>query len=471
MTGISRRRLLRTSALALAGVIAAACAPAPTAAPGPTAQTAATEPATQPTRVTPTEAPRLAGKLSVMIWGSKQDVDEVRAVISGYQSRFPEVTLDIQEGGCGPDYAACKTLIAGGSMVDVFVPGNWVNQSMIRDRVLLELDPFIDRDGLNLDDFYPAALNAMKGMLDNKVYALPMGYHITVIYYNKDHFDKAGLPYPPADGNYTWHDLREWARKLTLDANGNDANSSAFKPEDIKQWGFWTWPFNSAGYESILLAFGGSSMSVPDGRKCNMEHPDTIRAFQFIQDMIWKDHSTMTPQADQENAGKYRFAAGEVAMLQGAHWMTTIINDQNPSLRNDVAAQPREKAGNATNVFVHGWGIYSGAQAPELAWHFVRYVSTEGAGPEMGLIPAYTDLALSDIFLKRPGEPEHLKEAFLDPASWPLCMSATMFNEKFAEITGPDGMAPAIEMIFLNEKPAAEALAGLCEKIDAIMAS
>ncbi len=472
MSIVSRRGFLRTSALALGGVLAA-CAPQPTATPGagPTPAATLTQPTAEPAKVTPTEAPKLSGKLSVMIWGSKQDIDEVRAVIARYQEQFAEVILDIQEGGCGADYAACKTLIAGGSMVDVFVPGNWVSQSMIKDKVLLELDPYIDRDALDLGDFYPAALNAMRGMTDNKVYALPMGYHIEVIYYSKDHFDKAGLAYPPADGSYTWDDLREWAKKLTLDVNGNDANSSSFKPEDIRQWGFYTWPFTPAGYEPILLAFGGSTMSVPDGRRCNLEHPDSIRAFQFIQDLIWKDHCAVTPQADQENAGKYRFAAGEVSMLSGAHWMTTIINDQNPSLRNDVAAMPRGKAGNASVVHVHGWGVYSGSQAKDLAWHFVKYVSTDGAGPEMGLIPAYKDFALSDLFLKRPNEPEHLREAFLDPAGWPLCMQPSMFNERFAEITGQDGMAPALEAIYLNEKSAAEALAGICERIDAIMAS
>ncbi|MCL6430131.1 MAG: extracellular solute-binding protein [Anaerolineae bacterium] len=472
MDKLSRRRFLRSSALALAGVVSA-CAPKPAATPQrePTAAPTTGAPATEPAKVTPTEAPELSGKLSVMIWGSKQDIDEVRAVIAGYESRFPDVTLDIQEGGCGVDYGACKTLIAGGAMPDVFVPGDWLIPAMSQDGVLLVLDPYIDRDGVNLDDFYPAAMISLKGT-DNKVLALPMGYHICVMYYNQDMFDKAGLPYPPADGNYTWHDVREWARKLTLDSKGNDANSSSFDPNDIVQWGMWTWPFTYIGFEPIILAFGGSVMTIPDGKKCNLEHPDSIRGMQFIQDLIWKDHSTMTPQADQENAGKYRFAAGEVAIMSAAaHWQTNIVLDQNPSLRNDVAAMPKEKAGNATHIYVTGWGVYSGTKVPELAWHFVRFVSTEGAGIEMGLIPAYKDLAMSDLFLKRPGEPEHLKEAFLDPAAWPLCIPPTVNNVHYAEIIGPDGIAPAIEEIYLNEKPAAEALAGVCEKVDAIMAS
>jgi multiple sugar transport system substrate-binding protein len=467
MKGITRRELLRTTALAAAGAIAASCAPAPAPA---TPTTAPAEPIAEPT-VPPAVEAKPAGKLSVTIWGSKQDVDEVRAVIQGYQDSFPDVALDIQESGCGADYAACKTLIAGGGMADVFVPGDWLVPAMLQDGVLLVLDPYIERDALDLNDFYPAALISLRGP-DNRIYALPMGYHVTVMYYNLDLFDQAGLAYLPPDGNYTWHDVREWAKVLTLDSKGNNANDAGFDPDDIVQWGMWTWPFVWAGYESIMLAFGGSIMSIPDGQKCNMEHPDSIRAMQFIQDLIWKDHSTMTPQADQENAGKYRFPAGEVAIMSAAaHWQTTIVQDLNPGLRNDVAAMPKEKAGNAANTFVTGWAVYSGSKIQDLAWHFVQFVSTVGAGPQMGLIPAYRDLALSDMFLNRPGEPEHLKEAFLDPADWPLCIPPTVNGPRFAEITGQDGLAPAIEAIYLNKMPAAEALAGVCEKIDAIMAS
>jgi multiple sugar transport system substrate-binding protein len=340
---------------------------------------------------------------------------------------------------------------------------------MIEDGVLENLDPYIEESGLDLNDFYPGALTGMTGFTDGSVYALPMGYHIEVLYYNKDMFDAAGLDYPPADGSYTWDDLREWAKKLTLDDDGNDAASPDFDPDDIVQWGMYIWPNTIAGYEPVMLAFGGSTMSVPDGQTCNLENPDSVRALQFIQDMMWVDHTAITPQVEQENAGKYRFAGGELAMLGGAHWMTPIINDQNPDMNYDVAPLPAGDAGNASVMHIHGWGVYSGSESKDLAWHFVKWVSTEGAGPEMGLIPAWRDLATSDVFLGAEGEPDHLKEAFLDAAEWPLTMGPTAFNSKYEQINGPDGYGSAFESITLNEMPAAEALAGICDKVDAIM--
>jgi multiple sugar transport system substrate-binding protein len=87
----------------------------------------------------------------------------------------------------------------------------------------------------------------------------------------------------------------------------------------------------------------------------------------------------------------------------------------------------------------------------------------------MSLIPAYADLAEGPAFLGKPGEPEHLKEAQLDPTAWELCVYPTAYNQKTDDITGQDGWGPALDDIISNRKTAAEALAGINAKIDEIM--
>ena len=46
-----------------------------------------------------------------------------------------------------------------------------------------------------------------------KLYALPMRTDFWIVYYNKDPFDKAGVPYPTND--MTWKQYDEIARKIT----------------------------------------------------------------------------------------------------------------------------------------------------------------------------------------------------------------------------------------------------------------
>jgi hypothetical protein len=70
-------------------------------------------------------------------------------------------------------------------------------------------------------------------------------WFVSVIYYNRDLFDAAGLAYPPheygqpyADGSeWTIDKMEELAMLLTLNAHGNDATSPDFDPGLAVQWG------------------------------------------------------------------------------------------------------------------------------------------------------------------------------------------------------------------------------------------
>ena len=419
------------------------------------------------------------GSLKVIVWGNAQDIDSQTTAVNKYMELFPQVEVEISQGDCGASFPDCKTLIAGGTMPDVFVPGIWNVNAMVNQSVLEEIEPYIQRDGLNLADFNPKSIESLRALKDGKLYGLPMGYNCQSLYFNQDMFDQAGIAYPPADGNYTWQDVRDWARAMTLDGNGNNGTSPDFDADSITQWGFTSLAVAGVlpAYDNILLAFGGSTMNLPDRQTCNLEHPDSIRAWQFIQDMMYVDRSMVGPDVNQEQAGYLRWVTGQVAMQTGSHEQVGLVQEQNPTMRYDMAPLPKEKAGNSTNVQYHIWSIYQGSENKDLAWHLVRWLATDGAtmgaaegnSPLMNLIPAYKDAALGPAFLQKPGEPAHLKEAQLDPTAWPLCVYPTGYNQKTDEITGQDGWGPALDDIIGNRKTATEALTGINAKIDAIV--
>ncbi len=420
-----------------------------------------------------------AGELNVIVWGAAEDVDSQTNAAKKYMELFPQVKINMNPGDCGVNFPACKTLIAGGTMPDVFVPGIWNYNAMVNANVLEPLESYMQSDGLNVADFNPKSVESLNALSDQKLYGLPMGYNCQSLYFNQDMFDAAKLPYPDPTGNYTYEDLRSWAKKLTLDEKGNNAESPDFNASKITQWGFHTGAIAASipNSDHILLAFGGSYMNLPDRQTCNLEHPDSIRAWQFIQDMMYVDKSVVGRDANQEQAGYLRWITGQVAMQTGSHEQVTFVAQQNPSLRYDMAALPKDKAGNATNVQYHIWSIYKGSEKKDLAWHLLRWLATdgsvygnkEGTAPLMGLIPVYKDLAKGPAFLENPREPKHLKEAQLDPTAWKLCVFPTGYNQKTDDISGQDGWAPAIDDILSNNKSAAEALKGINDKINNIM--
>jgi multiple sugar transport system substrate-binding protein len=419
------------------------------------------------------------GSLDVIVWGNAQDVDSQTNAVNLYVEQFPQVKVTVTAGDCGVNFPACKTLIAGGTMADIIVPGIWNYNAMVDAGVLEGIESYIEADGLSLSDFNDKSIDSLKALSDQKLYGLPMGYNCQSLYFNQDMFDAAGLAYPDPTGNYTWEDVRAWSLKLTLDENGNAADSPNFNGDKVVQWGLWTGAVGASmpNSDHILLSFGGSYMNLPDRQTCNLEHPDSIAAWQFIQDMIYVDKTVPGPDANQEQAGFLRWVTGQVAMQTGSHEQVGLVAEQNPEMRFDMAALPKGKAGNATNVQYHIWSIYKESENKDNAWHLIRWLATDGSvmgkpegdAPLMSLIPAYGNLAEGSAFLGKPGEPEHLKEAQLDPTAWELCVYPTAYNQKTDDITGQDGWGPALDDIINNRKPAAQALAGINAKIDEIM--
>ena len=78
------------------------------------------------------------------------------------------------------------------------------------------LDEYIKKDNLDLSVYNGTAEDLQ---IDGSSYTLPYRSDWYVLYYNKDLFDKANVPYPGND--MTWDEYEELARKMTS-GEGND---------------------------------------------------------------------------------------------------------------------------------------------------------------------------------------------------------------------------------------------------------
>lgn len=446
MGTFSRRAATAASALAVFAVLASGCSS---------------------TADTPSDTIRVG------IWGVNSDIDSIEAAAQGFIDANPDITVKFETGDCGPDYAACKTLIAGRNMPDVIVAGSWNYFDMVKDGVLTELTPSLEAEGIPTSDFTPAVIDALTSS-DGTLHGLPMGFNAQSLFYNKDMFEAAGLAEPAPDGSYTYDDLRVWSKKLTLDANGNNADSADFDSDNIVQYGYYNRIAlsNEPGYGPVLAAAGGNVLSGPERNQCTIDTPESISALQLLQDMMWKDRSTITPQLEQEEPGYLRWVRGQVAMQQGSHEQVGIVAEQNPELQYDMAALPRGVAGNATLLQIHIWGVYSGSPNQDNAQKFATYMATEGSGKQMGLIPAYQDRAFGPDFAQAPGEPSNLIAAQIEPAAWPLTYVNVDPSNVWAAISGADGFQPAMEDLIADRKSAQEAFGSICaDKLDALIAA
>lgn len=80
--------------------------------------------------------------------------------------------------------------------------------------VYVDLLPLAKQYGFDLSRFEQSALDSVAANSDNgELYALPYANNLNALYYNKDIFDKFGVPYPK-DG-MTWEETIELAKKVT----------------------------------------------------------------------------------------------------------------------------------------------------------------------------------------------------------------------------------------------------------------
>ncbi|MBY3156332.1 sugar ABC transporter substrate-binding protein [Rhizobium laguerreae] len=135
-----------------------------------------------------------------------------KPLIEAYQAKHPNVKFEPMDLGSQDYQQMISTQLTGGSKdIDIVtvkdVPGytNLVRAGNIADLSGLVKDQKID----------PAPYGGLieELTIDGKIYSLPFRSDFWVVYYNKDIFDKAGVPYPTND--MTWAQFDETAEKLS----------------------------------------------------------------------------------------------------------------------------------------------------------------------------------------------------------------------------------------------------------------
>jgi multiple sugar transport system substrate-binding protein len=214
---------------------------------------------------------------------------------------------------------------------------------------------------LNLDRFFPSVLAIHQREEGGPIYGLPNDFTPMVIYYNVAAFENAGVE-PPQAG-WTWEDLRSIAQQVTLDANGNNATSPDFDPENVVQYGFRVRRFS---FEWIYRLWQNSGdVLSPDGTTASgyLDSPESIEAITFLRDLmltdgVSPDQSTLDALV-AETGFLNRFLLGEFAMFDRGHWELVGLR-ANPEFTGEgqfgVVGQP-QNAERATVFYASGFVI------------------------------------------------------------------------------------------------------------------
>jgi multiple sugar transport system substrate-binding protein len=250
--GSTRFLLLALSLLLL--LVLAACGAAEEAAGTPeagaelpetgaqaTAPITGTEPMTGTEPVTGTESmPPESGEAGPMADSIRmavvrgQMISTTRELVAAYEAANPGVTVNLEEE---PEGGAFDALIAAGNQPDVIVGsfGSQIGRLADTEAVL----PLEDMPGYQelVDRLEPATVQELYG----HNYYIPAGADVTMMVYNKQLFEEAGLD--PEDPPTTWQEFLDAAEKiqgLPARDDGSKVYGTVFW-NDALAWGGWYW--------------------------------------------------------------------------------------------------------------------------------------------------------------------------------------------------------------------------------------
>jgi len=336
--------------------------------------------------VTPTPLPKGVVKITIFVGFGTGTSPEQQAIHKQLQDLYNSTHTDIQIEFLTVPWADRQTkyatMLAAGQPPDIAMPIGVGGLSEFY-KGWLDLSPFITADNYDMTRFAGKTVE-IHNYPGQGTLGLPLCVYPSVTFYNVDMFDAAGVDYPPhkfgeayADGspwNYTT--LVEVAKKITLDANGNDANSPAFDPKNIKQFGWdgWDWGNNIENAEE----WGGETGTgvSKDGTKSIVDSQPYVDWMKFNKDAVWTWHI----RANGEQAGAFYASAGDpfgsgmVGMWQVNSWMSYAWPSWTEKFTWDVAAIPAGPAGTVLDMVDADTAVIPAAtKNPNEAWEVMKW--------------------------------------------------------------------------------------------------
>lgn len=326
-------------------------------------------------------------------------------VVEEFNATHDNIELVLEVVDYNSAFDAMSVEVAGGNAPDIVGPVGVSGAEAFHGQ-WLDLTDVIASSGHDLSqyaegsvDFYRSDEFGQEG--------LPFAIYPSMTYYHRDMFDEAELEYPPhgfgdpymLDGeevDWDFDTLREVAKRLTVDVNGNDANSPDFDPTQIEQYGYDP---TFQDLRAIGSYFGSGSLVAEDGETAQI--PDPWRdAWVWHYENIWEHHITMTealrdaPEFGNENPFQSRKAAMAISHL----WFTCCtspVDDAGDPIDPmwDIAAVPSNDGTITSNFNADTFRIWGDTEHPEEAFEVLTYLIGDASQDLLGIyggMPART---------------------------------------------------------------------------------
>ncbi len=318
-----------------------------------------------------------AARLRTYWWGAKDRADRTNKVDELYTQANPGVTISGETLGWGDYWTRLATQAAGRNMADLVQMDYGYIFEYARRHALLPLDGFVGKQ-LDLSGFSQQSIDG--GKVDGKIYGVSLGLNSTSLIYDRDAFEKLGMPVP--DWPVTWDELGKRTAALT-----KAAQRSGY-------WGMQDAGGSGPALE-VWLRERGKPMYTADG-KLGADAADMADWFGYWQDMRARG-SCVPPDVqalDKTDIDTSVLTLGKAAISFANSNQLVGYQALNKS-KLDIAMYPAGKPGTKSGQYLKPsqmWSIAATTKFPEETAKLLSFfVADPTAGKVLGVergIPA-----------------------------------------------------------------------------------
>lgn len=245
--------------------------------------------------------------ITFMGWGSPEEVAVFENMISQYEDKYPDVTVDYIAVPDTDFATKLQTMIASKKAPDVFYLQPEKVMPYADAGLLADLSDYVeDNEVFDVDNVWKKAIDMYRydGTTpgEGAVYGLPKDIGPFALAYNKDMFDGAGITAPTADDPWTWDEFEDAAKSLTSGEGAEKVYGST--------------PYS---VESAVWSNGGDWLNA-DHTKVTVTDPKFVEALQWVADLNLVDGVVPSPEAQSALPDYQRFVDGKVAMMGIGPW-------------------------------------------------------------------------------------------------------------------------------------------------------
>ncbi len=259
MSKLNRRKFLKAGSGALSALALAACggvgttdtatAPsgaastgaAPSLAGAPSAAGAAS--AAAQSQAPSAAALNTAGRTRVLFWSAwgGKNAEGVQKLVDDFNASQSDIVVENQFQGSYEETAQKLTAaLAARQTPDIATMSEVTWNRFYLNQTIQPLDEYFTKANFDPTDYVEPLIK--EGTRQGKIWWVPFARSTPIFYYNRDVFQKAGLP---DRGPETWDELREWGPKL-MEAGGADMKVFAYTTaKNYNAWHFhgnvWQW--------------------------------------------------------------------------------------------------------------------------------------------------------------------------------------------------------------------------------------